>query len=341
MPGIDIGIDLGTSTVQIATKDRGVVLDEPAIVAVDTDIEEIIAYGLEAYKMVGRTSERVVPVYPLNNGVISNYELAEEMLTAFVEQVCGNKVFMPRVVVCVPINITEVERLAVSDSLHTAGARRVYLIEEAVAAALGAGIDISKPQGRMIIDIGGGTTDIAVMSLNGMASSKSTKTASRTFDEAIIKHMRTKHDLLIGPKMAEKTKIAAGCAVNLEEPLTARVSGRSLSNGLPRFVEVTSDELCEAMREPIMEIVECVKDVLESTPPELVSDIIENGVIMTGGGSQLRGIDTIISNLAKINVRVAENPGHCVANGTALSLKFMDNMTEEEIMSSPLEVYTF
>lgn len=341
MPGIDIGIDLGTSTIQIYTRERKIVLDEPSIVALDIDQGEIIAYGLDAYKMLGRTSERIVPIYPLKDGVISNYELTEQMLITFVEKVCGNKVFMPRVVVCVPINITEVERRAVSNALHAAGARKVCLIEEAVAAAIGAGLDIASPCGNMLVDVGGGTTDIAVLSMNGMSSCDSIKVAGLSFDEAIIKYVKNKYNLLIGPRMAEKIKIDIGCAAPRAQSLSMRVSGRSLSTGLPAFIDMTSEDTLEALEEPTIMIVRRIQHVLESTPPELIGDIITNGITMTGAASQLYGLDKLISKHTKLGVVVANDPQYCVALGTGRSLKFLEYMSEAELSMSPLDVYTF
>ncbi|MDR1563728.1 MAG: rod shape-determining protein [Oscillospiraceae bacterium] len=341
LPGIDIGIDLGTSSIQIITKERGIVLDEPAVVALDIDTDEIIAYGLDAYKMLGRTSERIRPIYPLKDGVISDYDLTEQMLMNFVEKVCGNRVFMPRVVVCVPINITEVERRAVSDALHSSGARKVCLIEEAIAAAIGAGIDISAPMGCMIVDIGGGTSDIAVLSLNGMASCDSIKMAGHAFDEAVIRYVKKKFNLLIGPRMAERVKINLGCAVPRNPVASMRVSGRSLLNGLPRFVTMTSDDAFEALEEPTILITRRIQQVLEQTAPELIGDILTNGVLLTGGSSQLYGMDKLVSKKTKLNAVLANDPQHCVALGCGKALKFMDSATEEEIALSPLDIYTF
>lgn len=341
MPGVDIGIDLGTSTVQIITKERGIILDEPAIVAVDIDTEEIIAYGLEAYKMIGRTSERIKPVYPLRDGVISNMMLTEQMLAMFVEQVCGYRVFMPRVVVCVPVNVTEVERRAVCNSLNTAGARKVCLIEEPIAAAYGAGVDISGPKGSMVVDIGGGTTDIAVLTLNGMASCDSIRLAGHAFDEAIIKYVRQKFDLLIGERTAEKAKIHLGCAIRREQQATMKVCGRSLSTGLPSYVYMTSDDAFEALQESTILITRKIQHVLETTPPELIGDVLTNGILLTGGSAQLYGIDKLIAKKTKLSVVLANDPQHCVAIGTGKALKFLDSMTEEELAVSPLDIYTF
>ncbi|MBQ9994147.1 MAG: rod shape-determining protein, partial [Clostridia bacterium] len=275
--GIDVGIDLGTSAVKIYTPDRGIVLNEPSVVAVDRDTDEIIAIGSEAYRMLGRTSDRVAAVYPLHDGVISNYNLAEAMLTTFVKMVCGNKMFMPRVVVCVPIGITEVEKRAVVDALRAAGARKVCLIDEAVAAALGAELDIAQPYGSMVCDIGAGTTDIGVMSLNGLCVSESIKVAGNAFDAAIVKQIKQVHNLLIGPRTAENIKKEIGCVYPRDRLLTGIVKGRDATTGMPKQINVTSDELLEAMEEPGILICRAVQNVLENTPPELVGDLFERG----------------------------------------------------------------
>lgn len=339
--GIDVGIDLGTSVTKIYTKDRGVVLNEPSIVAVDRDTEELLAIGSDAYRMLGRTSDRVAAVYPLHDGVISNYDLAEEMINSYVKMVCGNKMFMPRVVVCVPIGITEVERRAVVDALRSAGARKVCLIEAAIAAALGAELDIARPYGRMVCDIGGGTTDIGVLSLNGSAVSDSIKIAGNTFDAAIIKQIKQKHNLIIGPRTAENIKKELGGMFPRDRLLVGIVKGRDAATGMPRQIEVTSDELMEALEEPGILICRAIQNVLERTPPELMGDIYESGIILTGGSSMLYGMDKLIAKKTHLRVLVSHDPQMCVVLGTGQALAFMDAVTEVENATSPLDIYSY
>ena len=318
--GIDVGIDLGTSAVKIYTPDRGIVLNEPSVVAVDRDTDEIIAIGSEAYRMLGRTSDRVAAVYPLHDGVISNYNLAEAMLTTFVKMVCGNKMFMPRVVVCVPIGITEVEKRAVQDVTLEAGAQSVALIEEPIAAAIGAGIDISAPNGNMIVDIGGGTTDIAIISLGDIVVSDSIKVAGDKFDEAIVRYVRRRYNLLIGERTAEAIKKNIGYVFPHNEPQYMEVKGRSLDTGLPAKITMNSLEMLEALADPISSILDAICGVIERTPEELSGDILKNGIVMTGGGSLVRGLDRLIAHVTKCPTRIAKNPIQCVAIGTGRSL---------------------
>lgn len=339
--GIDVGIDLGTSAVKILTPDRGIVLNEPAVVAVDRDTDEIITIGSEAYNMLGRTSDRIAIVYPLRDGVISNYELTEAMLTTFVRMVCGNKMFMPRVVVCVPNGVTDVEKRAVVDALRAAGARKVCLIDEAVAAALGAEIDIAQPVGRIVCDIGAGTTDIGVLSLNGLSVSDSIKVAGNAFDAAIVKQIKNNHNLLIGPRTAEELKKDIGCVYPRDRMLTSIVKGRDASTGMPRQIEVTSDELLEAMEDPGILICRAVQGVLGRTKPELVGDLYEQGLILTGGGSMLYGMDKLLSKKTRLRVLLAHEPQFCVVHGTGLAMGFMDAVSDVELATSPLDIYSY
>ncbi len=339
--GIDVGIDLGTSAVKIFTPGRGIVLNEPAVVAVDRDTDEIITIGSEAYNMLGRTSDRIATVYPLHDGVISNYELTEAMLTTFVRMVCGNKMFMPRVVVCVPNGVTDVEKRAVVDALRASGARKVCLIDEAVAAALGADIDIAQPYGHIVCDIGAGTTDIGVLSLNGLSVSDSVKIAGNAFDAAIIKQIKSIHNLLIGPRTAEDLKKEIGCVYPRDRLLTSIVKGRDASTGMPRQIEVTSDELLEALEEPGILICRAVQGALERTPPELISDLYEQGLMLTGGGSMLYGMDKLLAKKTHLRVLLAHDPQFCVVVGTGLAMGFMDANTDVELSTSPLEVYSY
>ena len=281
----DIGIDLGTASVLIYVKDKGIVLNEPSVVAIDKDTGKLLKVGADAQAMLGRTPGNIVAIRPLREGVISDYEVTERMLKEFIHKVMGFQFFKPRIIICVPSGITEVEERAVIDAGIQAGARRVYLIEEPVAAAIGAGIDITQPDGHFIIDIGGGTSDIAVISLSGVVESASIKVAGDQFNEAVVKYMRRKHNLLIGERTAEEMKMSIGCVFPPEEEMTMEIKGRCLLTGLPKLITVTSTEMMGAFEEPVERIMEAVHQVLERTPPELVADISSNGIVMTGGGS--------------------------------------------------------
>lgn len=325
LPGSDIGIDLGTATILVNIKGKGIVLKEPSVVAVDNENDRIVAIGTEAQRMLGRTPGNIVAVRPLREGVISNYELTQQMLRYFIKKVCGYFLFKPRLMVCVPSLITEVEERAVLDAAAQAGARKTYLIEEPVAAAIGAGIDISRPCGNMIVDIGGGTSDIAVISLKDIAVSTSIKVAGDKFDEAIVKYIRRKYSVLIGERTAENIKIKIGCVYPREEKVSIQVKGRSLITGLPKMFEITSDEMLEALDETGTAIVNAVRKVLDKTPPELIGDISTNGIILTGGGSLLYGLDSLITKHTGIKCTIADDPVSCVARGTG---KALDNLNE-------------
>ncbi|HIU31580.1 MAG TPA: rod shape-determining protein [Candidatus Caccousia avistercoris] len=330
MPGMDIAIDLGTSYVKIYLDGKGIVLREPAVVAVDVDTDDVVAVGNEAYAMLGRTSQRIRVVYPLLNGVISDFDLARYLITHYLKKVSGSKVFMPRVVVSVPCKITEVEKRAVVDSISSSNVRKICLIEEPVAAALGAGLDISAPHGSLVVDIGGGTTDMAILSLSGISISASIKTAGNVFDDAVIKYVRRKYNLIIGSRMAEEAKIAIGCVYPRRELLTHRVKGRNAMTGLPQFADITSDEMLEAMIEPAMLIVRSLQDILERTPPELVGDVYEDGGVLTGGSAQIFGFPQLLSRKAKLPVRLAEAPADCVALGAGKAIRYIDDMDKKE-----------
>ncbi len=324
----DIGIDLGTSSVLVYIKGRGVVLKEPSVVALNKDTNKVVAYGEDARLMLGRTPENIVAVRPLRQGVISDYTLTEQMLKYFINKAVGRRTLRkPRVSVCIPSGATEVEKKAVEDATYHAGAREVTIIEEPVAAAVGAGIDISKAQGNMIIDIGGGTSDIAVIALDGPVVSESIKTAGDDFDEAILRYMRKKHNLLIGERTAEDIKVTIGCVSKRPENITMEVRGRNLVTALPKTVVVSADEIMDALMEPAMMIVNAVHNVLERTPPELAADIYERGIVMTGGGSLLYGLDKLLNEKTGINCVLAEDPLTAVAIGTG---KFIDIINEEE-----------
>lgn len=328
----DIGIDLGTSSVLIYRRGKGIVLREPSVVAIDTRGGKILAVGSEASRMLGRTPGNIVALRPLQDGVISDYELTEKMLRYFLRKVIprglGRK---PRVVVCVPSGVTEVEKRAVIDASYEAGARRTYIIEEPIAAAIGAGMDISKPYGNMVVDIGGGTTDIAVISLGGAVVTDSIKVAGDMFDEAIIRYMRKKYNLLIGDRTAEEMKIKIGSAYPRKEELVMEVTGRNLISGLPKTIPVSSNEMAEALQEPLETIAYSIHSVLEKTPPELSSDISENGITMTGGGSLLYGLDKLLEENLKIRVNVAPDALSCVAIGTGKALEHIDIYSQTSV----------
>ena len=323
----DIGIDLGTASILVYIKGKGVVLKEPSVVAIDRENGKIQAIGEEARLMIGRTPGNIVAVRPLRQGVISDYTITEKMLKYFIDKSVGKKTFRkPRIAVCIPSGATEVEKKAVEDATYSAGAREVKIIEEPVAAAIGAGIDISKAVGNMIVDIGGGTADIAVISLGGTVVSTSIKIAGDDFDEAIVRYMRKKHNLLIGERTAEDIKMTIGAAYRRPEVLASEVKGRNLVTGLPKTIEVNSDETLEALREPAMQIVDSVHNVLERTPPELAADVYERGIVLTGGGSLLSGLDALIEEKTGINTVIADNPLTAVAIGTG---KFIEGVKGE------------
>ena len=324
----DIGIDLGTASVLIYIKGQGIVLNEPSVVAMDKNTGKLLKVGADAQAMLGRTPGNIVAIRPLRDGVISDYDMTERMLKEFIHKVNGFQLFKPRVIICVPSGITEVEERAVIDAGIQAGARSVYLIEEPVAAAIGAGIDIAKPDGHLIIDIGGGTTDIAVISLSGVVESASIKVAGDMFNEAVVKYIRRKHNVLIGERTAEELKIQIGCVYPQEEEQTVEVKGRCLMTGLPKGFSVSSSEMIEAFEEPAERILEAVHSVLERTPPELVADISTNGIVMTGGGSLVAGFAELVSSRTGIATTVAENAIQCVAMGTGQSLEMIASMQD-------------
>ncbi len=327
----DIGIDLGTASILVYVKGRGVILREPSVVAIDKNTGKLLKVGTDAQQMLGRTPGNIVAIRPLREGVISDYDMTERMLKEFIRKAVSFRLFKPRVIICVPSGITEVEERAVIDAGIQAGARRVYLIEEPVAAAIGAGIDITKPDGHMVVDIGGGTSDIAVISLSGIVESTSIKIAGDQFDEAIIKYIRRKHNVLIGERTAEELKMQIGCVFPPEEEKSVEIKGRCLMTGLPRVFTVTSSEIIEAFEEPSARILEAIHGVLERTPPELVADISNNGIIMTGGGSLIQGFDKLIESHTGIETRVADDAISCVAYGTGKSLDSLDSMQDGTI----------
>ena len=323
----DLGIDLGTATVLVYAKGKGIILKEPSVVAINKNNNKVLAVGEEARKMIGRTPGNIVAVRPLRDGVISDYDITEKMLKEFIKKAYGkSKITAPKVMVCVPSQATEVEKRAVIDAARNSGAKKVHLIEEPLAAAIGAGLDITRPSGSMVVDIGGGTTDIAVISLGGVVVRSSIKVAGDTFDDAIIKYVRNKYKIMIGEKTAEELKVTIGSAFKGSRSLTANMKGRNLITGLPDELSISTDEIIYALKESVSLIVDSVKFVLEKTPPELAADIIERGILMTGGGSLLDGLDKLIEHETGVNVEVANNSVEAVAEGTGKVLGYLDKL---------------
>ena len=317
----DIGIDLGTASVLVYVKGKGIVLNEPSVVAMDKTTGKLLKVGAEAQAMLGRTPGNIIAIRPLREGVISDYDMTERMLREFIHKVAGVSFFKPRVIICVPSGITEVEERAVIDAGIQAGARKVYLIEEPVAAAIGAGIDITQPDGHMVVDIGGGTADIAVISLSGVVESASIKIAGDQLNEAVVKYMRRKHNLLVGERTAEEMKKQIGCVFPKDEEETMDVKGRCL-------LTVSSTEMMDAFEEPVERIMEAIHSVLERTPPELVADISTNGIVMTGGGSLVSGFDKLVTARTGIHTVIADDAISCVALGTGKSLDSLNAMQD-------------
>lgn len=341
MIGTDLAIDLGTSKFRVYLDGKGIVLSEPSIIAVDNYTDEVIAIGTEAYAMLGRTSDRITVARPLANGVISDLSMAEHLIRHYLKQVSSSRVFMPRVVVSVPVGLTEVEKRAVVDAITSSGVRKVCLIEEPVAAAIGAGVDIAQPHGSMVVDIGQGTTDMAVISLNGIAIANSVHIAGDDFSEAIIKYVRRKFNLIIGDRMAEAAKVAIGCAYPRRKLLTFTLKGRNAMSGLPETTTMNSDEMIEALIEPAINIIRTVQATLEETPPELLADIFTDGIHLTGGSANLYGFATLLSKKTKIPVITVEDPEDCVVLGAGKAIKFIDKMDGGSTgRMNPLVAYT-
>lgn len=328
--GTDLAIDLGTATVLVYVKGKGVILKEPSVVAINRNNNNLLAVGEEARKMLGRTPGNIVALRPLKDGVISDYDVTQKMLKEFIRKACGTRsIRAPKVIVCVPSQATEVERRAVIDAAANSGAKTVHLIEEPLAAAIGAGLDITKPNGCMVVDIGGGTCDIAVISLGGVVERESIKIAGDKMDNAIIKYVRNKYKLMIGEKTAEELKVNIGSAFKNSRNLTCMMKGRNLITGLPDEIEISTEEIRLAIDDPVQNIVETVKKVLERTPPELASDIIERGILMTGGGALLHGLDKLIEFRTGVSATVAEDAVECVAKGTGEVLGYIDKLDSE------------
>ncbi len=321
----DMAIDLGTATTLIYMKNEGIVLNEPSVVAIDVRNNKPIAVGFQAKEMLGKTPQEIKAVRPMKDGVIADFEVVEEMLRYFITKVEKSKIVIrPRVIVCVPSGITAVEMRAVRDSVEHSGVRDVFLVSEPVAAAVGVGLPVDKPKGSMIIDIGGGTSEIAVIALNGIVTNNSIRVGGDEMDEAIIQYIKKNYNLLIGEQTTEYIKTTIGSAFKLEEELETQIKGIDLVEGIPKTIKLTSDEIRESLREPVYMILTAIKQALEKTPPELASDIIDQGIIMTGGGSLLKNFDKLISKETGLDVRVAENPIECVVRGSG---KILDDLS--------------
>ena len=332
---MDVGIDLGTATVIVYIGGQGVVLSEPSVIAVNLKTDSVISVGQEAYDMVGKTPSHIQAIRPLSKGVVCDYKMTEEMVKFFIKKVCRDSLVKPRIALCVPSGITNVESNAVIDVAIASGARKVYLIEEPVAAAIGANIDIEKPNGNMIVDIGGGTTDIAVLSLNGIVNKKSIKVAGDAINDSIIKYIRSSHGVLIGERMADQIKrtVASVCWEDGED-ISAPVKGRNLTTGLPCSLEISRSMLYDCVMKEVDQIVTAVKEVIEKTPPALVGDIYTNGITLTGGGSLLHGMDRLLEKQTKIHTALAEDPVNCVAIGTGKSFQYLDKLVDGFVIPS-------
>ncbi|MCS7459979.1 rod shape-determining protein [Paenibacillus doosanensis] len=327
----DIGIDLGTANVLIHVKGRGVVLDEPSVVAIESDTKRVLAVGEEAFRMVGRTPGNIVAIRPLKDGVIADFEITELMLKHFINKVGGKQWYShPRILICAPTNITSVEQKAIREAAERSGAREVFLEEEPKAAAIGAGMDIYQPSGNMVVDIGGGTTDVAVLSMGDIVTSSSIKIAGDKFDSAIMKYIKSKYKLLIGERTSEDIKVKIGTVYPDGRKETMDIRGRDMVSGLPLTITINSNEIQEALWDPVSSIVAAAKSVLERTPPELSADIIDRGVILTGGGAMLHGIDQLLADELKVPVLIAEDPMHCVVKGTGIMLDNLDKVSKRK-----------
>lgn len=331
---LDIGVDLGTANVLIYVKNKGIVLKEPSVVAVNRDNNQVLAVGEEARQMIGRTPGNIVAIRPMRDGVIADFDITETMLRHFIEKVTGRSLMLrPRIMVCIPSSITMVEQRAIQEAAEQAGARRTHLIEEPLAAALGAGLDISDAYGSMVVDIGGGTTDIAVISLGGIVISSSLKVAGDKFDEAIIEYIKNTFKLMIGERTAEDIKMEVGAAFGDARHAKKNIIGRDLLTGLPKNIEVTTEQISEALNPYVTQIVDSVKDVLEKCPPELASDIMDHGIILTGGGAMLYGLDELIRRETQIPTSLADDPMSCVALGTGKALDHIDKLDNKRTIA--------
>lgn len=317
----DIGIDLGTVNILVYVKGEGIIVNEPSVIVIDEQTKKPIAFGEEANKMLGRTPGKIRAIKPMKDGVIADFEMVETLLSYLLKKInIKNKIVKPRIIICCPSNITEVEKNAIKEAAERTGAKKVFIEEEPKVAAIGAGLEIGEPIGNMVVDIGGGTTDIAVLSLGNIVTSASIKTAGNTFDENIIEYVKNKYKLLIGEKTAENIKIKIGTVKNTKKE-KLEIRGRDLIGGLPKTITITSDEVAEALKDSVNKIISMIKVVLEQTPPELASDIIENGIMLTGGGAMLQNLKELLEEELKVPVKIAENPLACVAEGTGIMLE--------------------
>ncbi|MDT8715270.1 rod shape-determining protein [Clostridium sp. 19966] len=324
----DMGIDLGTANTLIYVKGRGIVLREPSVVAINTINKKVLAVGEEAKKMIGRTPGNIVAIRPLKDGVIADFDVTQTMLKKFIAKAMGKSNFTsPRIIVCYPSGVTEVEKRAINEAAKTAGARDVLLMEEPMAASIGAGLPVDEPTGSMIVDIGGGTTEVAVISLDGIVTSKSLRIAGDELDQSIISYIKKEYNLMIGERTAELIKVQLGSAFKLEEDETMEIKGRDLISGLPKTITITQDQIREALSEPVAAIIDAIKTTLEKTPPELASDIMEKGIMLAGGGALLKGLDSLINHETHMPVHVAETPLDCVALGAGKALEYFDKLS--------------
>ncbi len=323
----DMGIDLGTANTLVYVNGRGVVLREPSVVAIQSDTKTVLAVGEEAKKMIGRTPGNIVAIRPMKDGVIADFDVTQSMLKYFIRKAYGRKSFIqPRVVVCVPSGVTEVEKRAVEEAAYQAGAREAYLIEEPMAAAIGAGLPVEDPTGSMVVDIGGGTTEVAIISLGGIVTAKSIRVGGDELDESIIHYIKREYNLMIGERTAEEVKINIGSAFPKEQEDRMLIRGRDLVSGLPKTLEISSHEIMEALREPVGQIIEAIKYTLEKTPPELAADIMEMGIMLTGGGAMLHGLDALVRKETGMPVRIADEPLDCVVLGTGKAIESIDTL---------------
>ena len=333
----DMGIDLGTANTLVFVKGKGIILREPSVVAIQTQTKEVLAVGEEAKRMIGRTPGNIVAIRPLKDGVIADFDVTQSMLKYFIKKAYPRRSFVqPRVVVCVPSGVTEVEKKAVKEAALQAGARDAYLIEEPMAAAIGAGLPVQEPTGSMVVDIGGGTAEVAIISLGGIVTSKSIRVAGDELDEAIVNYIKKEYSLMIGERTAEEVKITIGSADAKSKEEKMKIRGRDLISGLPKTLEITSSEIHDAMKEPIMSIIDAIKFTLEKTPPELASDIMEFGIMLTGGGALLNGLERLIKNETGMPVHIAEDPLDCVALGTGRALDNIEMYKKVENSSKKL-----
>jgi rod shape-determining protein MreB len=328
----DLAIDLGTANTLVFMKGKGIVMDEPSVVAVNKDTNRVLAVGKEAKNMLGRTPGKIVAIRPMRDGVIANFEITETMLRYFITKVHNRKALVrPRIIISVPSGITQVEKRAVRDSAQSAGAREVYLVEEPMAAAIGAGLPIQEPSGNMVVDIGGGTTEVAVISLSGVVYAKSIRVGGDEMDEAIVQYVKRKYNLLIGERTAEQIKTEIGSAFPMDEKVTFQAKGRDLVAGIPKTLTISDDEVREAILEPVTSIVDAIKCALERTPPELAADIVDRGIVLAGGGSLLRGLEMLIREETELPIAIAEDPLTCVVRGTGKVLDELDLLKQIQI----------